>query len=162
MTDNFAQPRFDDAVKGGESPPPINDVVLGGIEGVKQRLASKSDEVKIAALKDALKYGQQGLDLLFEMMLTGTGAVQREAYYLLYPEQTPTQLIAEESTNVAHQALDDRTPEDSHFLSSADAMPITPDELIQQPLASTAPVQEATKPKSWIKRLFGWRDSETD
>jgi hypothetical protein len=42
----------------------VSDAVLGGIEGVKRRLASAVVEQRIAALTKALKYGQAGLDLV--------------------------------------------------------------------------------------------------
>jgi formylglycine-generating enzyme required for sulfatase activity len=69
MTENQNQPREYDAVKGGESPVPLGAAVLGGIAGVKSRLASPIVEVKIAALSEALKYGEVGLDLIIEALL---------------------------------------------------------------------------------------------
>ena len=66
MPENPQEPREYDAVLGGENPPLPDSVVLGGIEGVKRRLASKVVEVRIAALQDALNYGDAGLDLLIE------------------------------------------------------------------------------------------------
>ena len=58
------QPRKDDAVLGGRNVP-INGAVLGGIQGVKARLNSAHPiEVKIVALKDALNYGEEGIDIL--------------------------------------------------------------------------------------------------
>lgn len=40
MTNNQNEPREFDIVLGGEKPPPSQGAVLGGIEGVKQRLTS--------------------------------------------------------------------------------------------------------------------------
>ncbi len=58
MNDEDKKPREYDLVLGGNNPP-LNALVLGGIEGVKLRFSkAKSDEDKIAALKDALKYGE--------------------------------------------------------------------------------------------------------
>ncbi|RUS95880.1 hypothetical protein DSM106972_088930 [Dulcicalothrix desertica PCC 7102] len=62
MADN--QPRDFDVVLGGEAPPPVAGVVLGGFEGVKNRLGSSNVDVRVAALSDALNYGEAGLDLL--------------------------------------------------------------------------------------------------
>lgn len=62
MADN--QPRDFDVVLGGQAPPPIASVVLGGLEGVKNRLESSNVEVRVAALSEALNYGEAGLDLL--------------------------------------------------------------------------------------------------
>ena len=68
MSDNPQEPREYDAVLGGENPPPIDGAVLGGIEGVKRRLASKVVEVRIAALREALNYANAGLDLVIEAL----------------------------------------------------------------------------------------------
>jgi hypothetical protein len=35
-------PNDTDAILGGQNPPPINAVILGGLAGVKQRLESES------------------------------------------------------------------------------------------------------------------------
>ncbi len=62
------QPREFDAVLGGNNPPPVMGVVLGGIEGVKRRLESEIVDVRIKALSDALNYGEAGLDLVIEAL----------------------------------------------------------------------------------------------
>lgn len=64
MPDPGNQPREYDAVLGGQNSPPIDAAVLGGISGVKSRLASTILAVRIAALSEALKYGDAGLDLV--------------------------------------------------------------------------------------------------
>jgi formylglycine-generating enzyme required for sulfatase activity len=66
MAENENQPREYDAVLGSQSEIPLGAAVLGGILGVKNRLASPIVEVRIAALNDALKYGEAGLDLIIE------------------------------------------------------------------------------------------------
>ena len=63
MNNNQNQPREFDVVLGGENPAPVTGVVLGGIEGIKQRLANPDIKVKIAGLYQALNYGDAGLDL---------------------------------------------------------------------------------------------------
>lgn len=69
MTNNNPkQPREFDAVLGGKNPPPVDDVVLGGIEGVKNRLKSSDMELQIAALSDALNYGDVGIHLVIEAL----------------------------------------------------------------------------------------------
>lgn len=42
MSKNPNQPREYDAVLGGKTPPPVDGVVLGGLEGVKRRLNSNN------------------------------------------------------------------------------------------------------------------------
>lgn len=89
MAENLNQPRDYDAVKGGNNSPPLTGVVLGGLPGVKHRLASSVVEVRFAALKDALNYGQAGLDLLIETFNNQSGQLQREVYLILKQRQDP-------------------------------------------------------------------------
>src|SRR4028118_178916 len=83
MTENPNQPREYDAVKGGESQVPFAAAVLGGISGLKSRLASPIVEVKIAALSEALKYGDAGLDLMIGALQDESMAVKLAAFSLL-------------------------------------------------------------------------------
>ncbi|WP_207765396.1 hypothetical protein [Cuspidothrix issatschenkoi] len=65
---NPQQPREYDAVLGGNSPSLEGAAVLGGIEGVKLRLQNPDLKVRIAAIKEAFNYGEQGLDLLIQVV----------------------------------------------------------------------------------------------
>jgi hypothetical protein len=79
---NSNQPNPNDAVLGGQGLP-LNSGVLGGLEGVKQRLTSESEEIRMAALDEALNYGQPGRDLLRQVVKNETGNLQLKAYNLL-------------------------------------------------------------------------------
>ena len=68
MSENPRQPRPDYAVLGGQSQVPIYGAVLGGIEGVRLRLETGNLEDKKAALQDALKYGDKGIEFLFGVL----------------------------------------------------------------------------------------------
>ncbi len=70
MNEESKQPKEYDLVLGGNNPPPLDGLVLGGIEGVRHRLSSQSENVVIAAVKDAINYGKEGEDLLFEIIET--------------------------------------------------------------------------------------------
>jgi formylglycine-generating enzyme required for sulfatase activity len=83
MAENQNQPREYDAVLGGKSEIPLGAAVLGGILGVKTRLASPIVELRIAALKDALKYGEAGLDLIIEALRDESMQVKSAAFSLL-------------------------------------------------------------------------------
>ncbi|MBD2488203.1 STM4015 family protein [Aulosira sp. FACHB-615] len=85
MTNNQNQPQDYDAVLGGQSPPPIDGVVLGGIEGIKRCLSNPVVNVRIAALSEALKYGDAGLDVLIQSLQDESRLVERFAYRLLKP-----------------------------------------------------------------------------
>ncbi|MEG4518618.1 MULTISPECIES: formylglycine-generating enzyme family protein [unclassified Microcoleus] len=83
MSENQNEPREYDAVRGGQNSIPINAGVLGGIPGVKSRLASPIVEVRIAALSEALKYGESGLDLIIKALHDESIQVKFAAYSLL-------------------------------------------------------------------------------
>ena len=83
MTNNQNQPNKYDAVLGGNSPPPIHGAVLGGIEGVKKRLASSDVEAQIVALKDALNYEDVDSDLVINALESESTKVRALAYEVL-------------------------------------------------------------------------------
>ncbi|MFB2918763.1 hypothetical protein [Aerosakkonema funiforme] len=83
MAENSNQPKEYDAVLGGQTPPPMGGVVLGGIEGWRRRFATGIIEQKIAVISDALKYGDVGIDLLREAMNDAALLVRVTAYKLL-------------------------------------------------------------------------------
>jgi hypothetical protein len=99
-------PREFDAVLGAQQPqPPINGVVLGGIEGVKRRLASTDIEQRVIALEDALKYGATGLEIVIQALQDKYSKVQQAAYLLLYSRQEP----------IVQQALHDYKTRNNRF-----------------------------------------------
>ncbi|MCF4969736.1 hypothetical protein [Nostoc sp. CMAA1605] len=83
MNNNSNHPGEFDAVLGGESQKQNHAVVLGGIEGVKKRLDSEDEEIKIAALEDALQYGDPGVDLIIEALYDASDPIHDCAVYLL-------------------------------------------------------------------------------
>jgi|GEM_PF-1941186 len=81
MTGNNQQPRPDDAVIGGHSPDISTSVALGGIEGVIARFNSTDEGLpaagyanRIGALKQAIQYGEEGLDLILKGLEDPTDA----------------------------------------------------------------------------------------
>ncbi|MFN6486811.1 MULTISPECIES: HEAT repeat domain-containing protein [unclassified Nostoc] len=83
MNNNSNKPGEFDALLGGEAPPPVSGVVLGGIQGVKSRLKSSVIEVKLAAISEALNYGDMGLDLVINTLTDSSERVQHFAARLL-------------------------------------------------------------------------------
>lgn len=94
------QPAADDAVLGGQNRALVSDAVLGGIEGVKRRLASTFLEQQIAALVEALNYGKVGLDLVIQALNNESQLVAQTAYCLL----------RESSELIVEQALQEYNP----------------------------------------------------
>lgn len=78
-----SNPNNSDAVLGGQNPAPINAVILGGLDGAKQRLESESLAAKLQALKDGLKYGTDGINLALQALSDPTDEVKRLARKLL-------------------------------------------------------------------------------
>jgi hypothetical protein len=89
MSDNPNQPRVDDAVLGGQVPIPGDSAILGGIEGVKRRLASAVEQQRIAALSEALKYEEAGVDLVIQALQDKSELVEGAAYRLLRKRGEP-------------------------------------------------------------------------
>ncbi|MEM9925841.1 MAG: hypothetical protein AAF915_19170 [Cyanobacteria bacterium P01_D01_bin.50] len=83
MNNSQNQPREFDVVLGGENPAPVTGVVLGGIEGVKRRLESDDEEVRIAALWNALNYGETGLDLIIQALKDSSQEIKSYVELLL-------------------------------------------------------------------------------
>ncbi|MUG97545.1 hypothetical protein F7734_36565 [Scytonema sp. UIC 10036] len=83
MPDNQNQPSEFDVVLGERVPLPIGNVVLGGIEGVKRRLKSTVVDARLAALGEALNYGEAGLKLILEMLKDESKQVRLTAARLL-------------------------------------------------------------------------------
>ncbi|MDY6900945.1 MAG: HEAT repeat domain-containing protein [Cyanobacteriota bacterium] len=97
MNKNQNQPREFDVVLGGENPAPVTGVVLGGIEGIKQRLESEIADVIIKALYDALNYGDEGLDLIIKALRNNSKVLQRNAYKILRKrEETQVKRVLKE------------------------------------------------------------------
>ena len=96
MPEKPNQPREDDAVLGGQNLAPAGGIVLGGLEGVTRRLGVGNPDIvapaveqRVAALNDALKYGQKGLDLVIQALQDESDLVQRVAYLLLRERTQP-------------------------------------------------------------------------
>ena len=83
MMNNERNPKEYDLVLGGHNTPPIDGVVLGGIEGVKSRFASNNIQSQISALSEAFNYGDRGLNLVIDALGNYRREVRKNAYQLL-------------------------------------------------------------------------------
>ncbi|BBD70346.1 WD-40 repeat-containing protein [Nostoc commune NIES-4072] len=68
---------------GTQNSAPVGSVILGGLEGVKSRLKSVDIEAQTTALKEALNYGEAGLDLVIQAWQYESGKLKWAAYSLL-------------------------------------------------------------------------------
>lgn len=83
------QPREGDAVLGGQIPPPADGAVLGGLAGAKRRFASDTESYRIAALREAAKYGAEGLDLAIQALKDPAVPIRLTAYHLIRQAREP-------------------------------------------------------------------------
>jgi COMPASS component SWD3 len=77
------QPSNTDAILGGQNPAPIDTAILGGIDGLKQRIASKDENLQISALHEALKYDDSGVELLIQVWEKESSNLKWQAFSLL-------------------------------------------------------------------------------
>ena len=89
MPDHPNQPQQYDAVLGEQTPIRAGSAILGGLEGVKRHLDSAVEEQRIAALSEALKYGEVGLDLVIGALQDESEKLQKAAYLLLRERKEP-------------------------------------------------------------------------
>lgn len=115
MAEHSNQPKESDAVLGGRNLVSAGDVVLGGIERIKQCLAANPErrwtidiERRIAALKEAMNYGQDGIDLVMQSLKDRSGKVQQAAYLLLQDKVEPD-VLKQALQEGANQLRDDET-----------------------------------------------------
>ncbi|PNW52804.1 UNVERIFIED_CONTAM: hypothetical protein BEN50_10025 [Euhalothece sp. KZN 001] len=83
------QPKDTDAVLGGRNTPQ-RGLVLGGIQGVKQRLQAPNEEARAEALYQALNYGEEGLALVIASLTDKSLKVSNTAYELLLKQPNPS------------------------------------------------------------------------
>ena len=89
MPNNHNHPRDFDPVLGGNFPPPIDSVVLGGVEGVKRCLSNPVPQIRMTALTEALSYGEEGLGLVIQSLRDESSVVRRLAYRMLKGRAAP-------------------------------------------------------------------------
>jgi COMPASS component SWD3 len=77
------QPDNTDAILGGQNRLATDTVVLGGIEGLKQRLTSQDEEIQRSTLREVLKYDDKGLELLIDIWKNDLYELRWQAFSLL-------------------------------------------------------------------------------
>ncbi len=92
MPSNSQQPKKYDVVLGGKKPLHSHHaVILGGLSGVKHRLSSNIVAQRVAAVTEAVNYGQEGFSLVLKALQDSHLSV-RYAAYLLLPKLDATNL----------------------------------------------------------------------
>jgi hypothetical protein len=72
-----------DAILGGQNPPPVNAAILGGLDGVKQRIENASIAQRLQFLTNALKYGDSAINLALHSLIDPADEVKQFARKLL-------------------------------------------------------------------------------
>jgi hypothetical protein len=76
-------PNNSEAVLGGQNSFHLNSAILGGLDGVKQRLESKSLAAKLEALKDLIQHGSDEINLSLQALSDPNEDVRRLALKFL-------------------------------------------------------------------------------
>jgi hypothetical protein len=86
---DYQQPQETDLVLGSDSPPPATGAVLGGITGLRYKLAAASPDLKVDLLPQSQNYGDAGIDLLIEYAADSALIVRAKAGQLLQNLPSP-------------------------------------------------------------------------
>ncbi|MBL1178699.1 hypothetical protein [Pantanalinema sp. GBBB05] len=89
MANDASQPEPTDLILGGHLPPPSSGAVLGGIQGLRQRLADASPDQIVDLLPQSLNYGEAGIDVLVEAVHDAALIVRAKACQLLQRIDSP-------------------------------------------------------------------------
>jgi hypothetical protein len=92
MLNNNAQSQ--DAVLGGDRPAPIDSLVLGGLSGLQQQFDTKDIAVQIAALVNAVDFGDEAIALLIQGLNSEMLQLRGIAYNLLKQIGSPAAIAA--------------------------------------------------------------------
>jgi phage shock protein A len=166
VLENLDQPKPYDAVRGGQLPPPVGGVVLGGLAGVKHRLSSSVSEHRIAALRETLNYGDAGLKIVIKICQSETGSVQRVACDLLRKrlssiareklqaflassseseaEVDSTQKILDHSSGAVLEKNDDRQLSEAELIFETITQQMQPNLLLLEALVASVEREEFT------------------
>lgn len=82
-TSDSQLPQSSDATLGGQNPAPQQSGILGGIDGIRQKLNSNELSIRLEALGQALDYGEAGRVCLQEAAASDSRVVRNRAQWLL-------------------------------------------------------------------------------
>lgn len=107
MNADLQKPGSNDAVLGGDLEPlPLAGLVLGGMVGVKNRFKSAIATHRIAALREALQYGDRGLGILIAALEDDVVNVRLAARLLIAKRiENPDRVLAKYSNYQHFQCL---------------------------------------------------------
>ncbi|MEG3975980.1 PspA/IM30 family protein [Microcoleus sp. herbarium8] len=166
VLENHDQPKPYDAVRGGQMPPPVGGVVLGGLAGVKHRLSAAVSEHRIAALKETFNYGDAGFKIAIEICQNETGPVQQAACDLVRERLSAiareklqafvpanldsetgtdkTQKILKNSPRAVSEKISDRQLSEAQFIFETILQQTQPNLLLLEALVSSVKREEFT------------------
>jgi hypothetical protein len=83
-----------DAVLGGDCPAPLAGLVLGGLSGLQQQFGAQDIGVQIAALVNAVDFGDEAISLLLQGLNSEVLQIRGIAYDLLKQIGSPAAIAA--------------------------------------------------------------------
>jgi hypothetical protein len=116
MTHSNSEPHSSDAVLGGQNPAPTQGAILGGIEGIQQKLSNPDLTIRLEALDQAWGYGKAGRACLEQALSDRSKTVRRRARWLLrQPEGTQTLPPSSPQWNLTERLTGYRYNHVTHF-----------------------------------------------
>jgi hypothetical protein len=100
MTSSNPQPT--DAILGNNTPAPLSSGILGGIDGIRQKLTSSELPIRLEALDQAWGMGDKGKACLEEMLDDRSKVIRRRARWLLR-QSTGTTIAPENAWNLTER-----------------------------------------------------------
>ncbi|MBW4694065.1 MAG: STM4015 family protein [Lyngbya sp. HA4199-MV5] len=106
MTHSNSNPHSSDAVLGGNNPAPVQGAILGGVEGIQQKLNNPDLTIRLEALDQAWGYGTAGRACLEQALGDRSKTVRRRARWLLrQPQDAKTPLPALPQWNLTERLV---------------------------------------------------------
>ncbi|BAU15475.1 leucine rich repeat variant [Leptolyngbya sp. NIES-3755] len=87
MPESNSNPQSTDAILGGQTPAPYQGAILGGIEGIQQKLKNDDLSIRLEAVDQAWNYGTAGLGCLHQALSDRSKLVRRRSRWLLRQPQ---------------------------------------------------------------------------
>jgi hypothetical protein len=100
MTPSTLQPT--DAILGNNTAAPVSSGILGGLDGIRQKLTSSDLSLRLEALDQAWNQGEPGKACLEEMLGDRSKTIRRRARWLLR-QTTETTLAPENAWNLTER-----------------------------------------------------------
>ncbi|MBD2096391.1 STM4015 family protein [Trichocoleus sp. FACHB-591] len=134
MTHSNSDPHDSDAVLGGNNPAPRQGAILGGIQGILQKLSNPDLTIRLEALDQAWSYGEAGRVCLEQALGDHSKTVRRRARWLLrQPKNTEALLLPRPLWNLNERLIASVSDHVTRFANRTVHEEFVPGDSLQNP-----------------------------